>query len=288
MRRLISRPERAGLASLVILCLASIIAFLPAYRDIYRIISWDPDRGYVLLAPLIALYLFWIRRTRLQLVRVSPSYVGLILIISGAVAARIGYHYDVLVAWHGGAILVLIGGMVAVYGVSLIRYFGPALLALFLFVPIPGGIRQAVALPLQYFATELTTVLLHVLGVSAVQRGTMIEINGVGVAVGEACNGMRLLLPLSLLIYCFVFSLPLKAKARVILILISLPVAIFCNVFRLAPTALAYGYAPDWAAEIHDVTGFLMIPVALFGFLAATNLLRWLDMPMTRWRLATA
>ena len=166
--------------------------------------------------------------------------------------------------------------------------FAPAVLVAFAAVPIPGTLRLALAEPLQNFASGLATAVLDLAGVSAVRTGNTIEINGVLVAVGEACNGMRLLIPLGLVIYTFVFSLPLRPVMRGFLLLSSIPVALLCNVVRLVPTAIAYGYLPSQATLIHDVGGWIMLPAAIFILIGLLRLIEWIDIPVSRWRLVTA
>lgn len=246
------------------------------------------EQGYVLLVPCIVLYLVWLRRSRLQYLSLGGSLFGFGLVVLGTFLADQCYKNEILIGWHLGAIVVLIGCLVTMLGLPLIRNFGPALLALVLIVPVPGIIRQGIALPLQQFATLVTARILDFAGIEAIQKGTLIEINGIDVAVGEACNGMRLLVPLGMVVYGFVFSLPLRMPARFLLICASVPIALVSNVLRLIPTSIAYGYLPSSAAAVHDVSGWLMIPMSLILLFAVIKILQWLDVPVTRWRLVTA
>ena len=136
-------------------------------------------------------------------------------------------------------------------------------------------------------ATEVTSFVLQLLGVNAVDTGSLI-INGALVAVGEACNGMRLILPLAIVMYAFVFSLPLRWMTRGVLLFLCIPVALVCNVVRLVPTALAYGYLPEHAVVIHDLGGWLMIPLALLMLVGFLRMLAWMDISVSRYRLVTA
>ncbi len=76
--------------------------------------------------------------------------------------------------------------------------------------------------------------------------------------------------------------------ALCLLIVLSLPVALLCNVLRLIFTALAYGYVPDRAIAIHDLLGWMMIPLAVLLMFGILRLLEWLDLPVARLRLAVA
>jgi exosortase len=130
--------------------------------------------------------------------------------------------------------------------------------------------------------------MLELIGVNAIRSGNVIIINGEQVAVGEACNGLRMVFALTLVVYFVAFSLPLKAGTRAFLLLASPLIAIICNVIRLVPTSLIFGYGNNEVAQhFHTLAGWVMIPVAmgmLFGLLRA---IRWLEFPVTQLRLAS-
>ena len=64
-------------------------------------------------------------------------------------------------------------------------------------------------------------------------------------------------------------------------------IALFCNVARLVPTALFYGYvSTDRAKWFHDLSGWIMRPIALGLLLHVIWLLKWMDFRVTRYGLA--
>ena len=266
-----------------------VILNLAIYRDpladLLGIAMRDSDRSYIVVVPFLAFYLAWLRRSRLRSINLQPSILGPAIIFLGWIGFLIGGFEDIVALWHLGPVLGIIGIIITFLGPNSFRAFGPAFLVLLAVIPIPGRIRQIPAQPLQGLATDVTATILDVVGVPAVQTGNLIEINGATVAVGEACDGMRLLVPLALVIYAFVFSLPLRPLMRTFMILASVPVALMCNVLRLVPTALAYGYVPQFAEITHDIGGWLMIPIAIIALLGLLRLVEWVDIPVSRWRL---
>lgn len=275
------------LAEVAILALLVIAVYWDPIRDIVKIGLRDTDRAYVFIVPVIAGYLAWLRRSRIAALTLRGRWWGPVIIFVGWCCFVTGAYFDVVAMWHFGIISAIIGGLVSFGGLQIIWYFGPPLLILLAVIPIPGSVRQALAQPLQGFATFVTALVLDFFGVPAIRSGNVIQINGNAVAVGEACNGMRLLIPLGLVIFAFVFSLPLKLRFRMLLLLISIPVALVCNVFRLVPSALAYGYLPEFAEMVHDIGGWLMIPLSIGILLLMLRLVEWLDISVSRWRLMT-
>ena len=288
--------ERTGdswLIPMATSCLA-ILVLLLLYRaqivDIVTMALGSTDRGYVFLVPAVAAYLMIIRRSRLRRIRTGRegASLGILFVVGSFLLSWFGKDRDLLAVWQLAPVIGVLGICIAALGVRRVVALGPGFIILLLLVPIPGGVRQALAQPLQLMATEVTSFVLQLLGVNAVRTGSLIDINGALVAVGEACNGMRLVLPLAIVMYAFVFSLPLRWMTRGLMLLLCVPVALVCNVVRLVPTALAYGYFPEHAVLIHDLGGWLMIPLALVMLVGFLRILAWMDISVSRYRLVTA
>ena len=199
----------------------------------------------------------------------------------------LGFNSGIQIVWHGGAGLALIGLVLTFTGLEPLRQFAPVFAVLVFALPVPGAVRQALALPLQSWATAITQALLEAVGVTVTRFGNVLDVGGEQIAVGEACNGMRMVFALSLVVYAFAFGAPLKMTTRIVLLALSPIAAIICNVVRLVPTSLIYGYSSVGRAEwFHDVTGWVMLPIALVMLMALLRLFEWLDLPVVSFRLA--
>lgn len=265
------------------------IAFRDQVTDIVSRAVSGVDFGYVFLSPMVAVYLMLLRRTRIRNLGASPGgWFGIALVVVSFICSSIGEDRSILVLWHAAPLVAMAGLMLAFLGLKRWLALAPGIFVLFAGLPLPGAVRLLVARPLQDFATSVTALVLGLAGVDVQRIGNLIEINGVLVAVGEACNGMRLVLPLAIVIYAFVFSLPLRPRIRLLLVAMSVPVAVACNILRLVPTSLAYGFLEEWASAIHDVGGWAMIPLAIFMMLGILRALEWLEVPVARLRLAVS
>lgn len=272
-----------------LLLLVAVWVARDAWGDMISRALNDPENGQALFAPLVAFYLFWLRRSRLQFLRYRPSIVGPFVLILATTFLWWGIERDVLAVWHGGAVLLLIGCVLTMTGLEVVRQFAPAIICLFFLIPTPGAIRLALASPLQDFATFFTISILDTSGVQAVRDGSVIMIGepAVPVAIGEACNGMRMVFALLLVVFGFVFSAPFRIETRILLLALSPLIALACNVIRLVPTSLVYGHASlDFALQFHWIAGLVMLPLALLILFGIVRLLMWLDIPTMNWRLA--
>jgi exosortase len=260
-----------------------------AIDDIATFAMGQVDNSYILLAPFVAGYLVWLRRSRFQFLRYRPNLIGPLMVAIGLAGSNWGDANGVQVLWHGGVLLAMFGCVYSMTGWELVRQFAPAVIAMALVLPLPGRIRESLAGPAQEFSVVTAHAVLQMLGFEATRAGSVITIAGEPVAVGEACNGMRMVFALGLVVYAFVFSVPFSTTTRLVLIASAPLVALACNIVRLVPTSIAYGWLdPETAEQIHDIGGWLMLPLALLMLMGIVRLMRWLDLPVMNWRLVPA
>jgi exosortase len=289
---MILRPRRAwrarDFAQLgLLLCIGAWLNRQPLW-DMFNIGLRDEEQTHIFIAPLVAAWLLWLRRSRLRYIMVQPSYLGMLVAVLGWLLSWWGFETGTQIAWHAGAVMSLMGILLSMTGMTPVHVLAPVF-AVFLFVlPIPGRIRHDIALPLQELATTVTHSILEFIGVNAIKTGNIIIINGEQVAVGEACNGMRMVFALTLVVYAFAFGTPLKPATRAILLLASPLIAMLCNVIRLVPTSLIFGYgSSDAAQNFHDLAGWVMLPIAMLMLVGLLRTIRWLEFPVTQLRLVS-
>jgi exosortase/archaeosortase family protein len=82
-----------------------------------------------------------------------------------------------------------------------------------------------------------------------------------------------MVVPLLLVCWMFAFITPLRGWVRWSIILLSPAMALVCNVIRLIPTVLMYGYADrGLAGKFHDYAGWPMILVAFLILMLGVKL----------------
>ena len=278
----------SGIIACCLLIGVAIWAAAAPLRDILSIAMNDEENSHILLVPIVAAWMVWLRKTRLAMVPMRLSVLGPIVILAGWGLALYGFDQGVQIAFHGGALLVVIGAFLTFTGFAPLRHFAVVIPLLFFALPVPGRIRQQIAIPLQEIAARVTEETLTICGVNVARLGNLLEINGQQIAVAEACNGMRMVFALALVVFAFAFSMPLRTVPRLILLALAPMIALVCNVIRLVPTALFYGFGDAEVAEkFHDISGWVMLPVAFVILWKVMDLMKWLDLPVERFHLAT-
>lgn len=283
-----------GVGALVLMAVAALLT-RHAWADILRIATDREESSHIFLVPVVFAWLVWVRRERLRYCYPIGQALGPIMIAVGWLISWYGYYNAVLAFWHAGAVAIVLGALFSVVGADVLRRFLPAFVVLGFLVPVPGVIRQQVALPLQGQLATLTQQIFGLAGVAVERSGNMLTINGHDVAIAEACNGMRMVFALVLVSYAFAFGTPLRGYVRFVILAATPISALGCNVLRMIPTVWLYGrkdqpllgVSGERVAEtFHDAAGWIMLVVAFLLLMGIIKMLRWALLPVTPYTLA--
>jgi exosortase len=131
-------------------------------------------------------------------------------------------------------------------------------------VPLPALVYNALAAPLQLFASSVATGLAQMLGTSVYRDGNIIHLANASLGVAEACSGLHSLSALVVASLLLGFLAEASVTGRVLLLVLSVPLAIAVNVLRVTGTALLADYRLDLAMGFyHSFSGWL---VFVLGF----------------------
>lgn len=276
--------QRWGFADgawLVGLVSLAVLATWPLWAEMYSIGLHSEEDSQILLAAPVALWLVWLRRGRLRTLRPSRSYWGIGVVLLGLALERVGIATATELGRHLGALVVLLGAVMVAVGPRTVGAFLPAVLALLFLLPVPGRVRQQIAVPLQEISARISEATINLFGGAVERSGNLLLINGEQVAVAEACNGMRMVSALALIAFAFVFSVPMRHSVRLLLLVLSPLVALLVNIVRLIPTVLFYGYTePNTADLFHDLSGWAVLGLALLVLWGMLSLMRWIEIPI--------
>lgn len=273
-------PRGRMVLTLALMALA-LFACRDAWLDILRIVQKDEEASHILLVPIVFARILWVRRGELKEWVPKASLWGVGITLIGIGLWLFGNIRAMQVVWHFGAVLALFGAFVSMNGLDIVRRLWPAFLVLVFLMPLPGVIRHPLALFLQNASAKLTEIVIVAIGFELTRYGNLLVINDYTVGVAEACNGMRMVSMLILIVFAFVFSERVRPWVRVLLIASAVPIAILCNILRLVPTVLAYGYfSPELADQLHDWLGWILAFASYFGLMGVLWLMRWLLLPV--------
>ncbi len=274
-----------ALPLLAILC---VVATFDIWAEIARIAWMDEEHSHIFLAPLVAAWLVWVRRGRIQQCRPRLMWIGPIIVMAGWALLTYGYQFGIATFWYGGAVVALFGCVWSVVGVEVVAKFAPAFGVLVFMIPIPAIVRQPLAMELQRATAQATQMFLEIGGITVERSVNLLTINGTEVAIAEACNGMRMVFALILVSYAFAFGSPLRGPVRVLILLLSPLSALVCNVIRLIPLVWLHGYGtPATTEKFHEISAYVMVLVAYLLLLGVLRLMNWAMVPVKYFNLAT-
>ena len=266
----ISRGRHVRLASAV--KLAILIALLAAlYAEVLADLAaewWTvSSSSYGMLIPPIALYIAYMQRASLLAIPARPDLRGLLLVglacltlIAGNLAAEFFLTRI--------SIVPLTAGMAwTFWGRQRLHALAFPLVLLATMVPLPAIIYNALAAPLQLFASGAATSAAQAAGVSIYRQGNIIQLANTSLGVAEACSGLQSLSALLVASLLVGFVENASTAGRVLLFLLASPLAILVNVFRIAGTAVLADYNLEFALGFyHSFSGWLIFVLG-FGSL---------------------
>lgn len=247
--------KRAALAGVTILLLLA--CYASTLHGMFQQWMSDEDMGHGAAVPVVVLWIVWRERQRWRSLPLEPSAWGLALLGAGA-AMHLAGTLGVGLFASSVAFLISIAGVVLCFGgFRLLRSWSfPFLLALFM-LPKLAIVYNQVTLPLQLAASKLAAGILTTAGIGVIREGNILDVHGHRVAVAEACNGIRYLLPLGFVAVLFAYLVDPKPWMRAAVLAATVPLAILANAFRVAASA--------WVPAFDSGTPHELLGVAIFA-----------------------
>ena len=241
------------------------VLYAPIVPDMVK--DWYNDDNYShgFMVPLIAGYFLYMKRRELLDAEVAPTWVGFLVILAGLA--------QLLLAWVGveyfnmrASLVVIVSGIVLfIFGREAFRICRFSLFYLFLMIPIPYIIYDAIAFPLKLFVTKVSVMFLQLLGVIVLQEGNIIMFPSTTLEVADACSGIRSLMSLIALSVAYAYFLKISTLKRWIIIVSAVPIAIATNAIRVIITGILAQWWGAKAAEgfFHEFAGLAVFALAL-------------------------
>jgi exosortase len=222
-----------------------------------------PEAGHGLLLAPVAIWLAW--KSGIRPDAKGNMLMGALMLVMAVLIRYMAGLAAELFTMRASMILALGGLTVYHYGFKqLIHWWLPFLLAC-LAIPLPELVTQAMALPLQFKASQMGAALLKMREIPVRLTGNVIRIPGNELFVTEACSGLRsltALLSLAVLLGGLVLQKPIT---RLVLVVLAVPIAVAINGIRVFLTGfLVYFVDPALGKGFMHITeGWLLFLVSL-------------------------
>jgi exosortase len=266
------------------LLIGIVFAFHAGIRDMVGIWYTKADYSHGFLVPFIAGYILYTRREKLPKLVEWPDPLGLPLILVGvALSLYCGISNHAREFGQGvGLILSLTGAVMLLLGRAGLLWAWPGLGFLLFMVKMPDSIEILFTFKLRQIATEASNFILQTIGYPsyiAGQGGTIIHVGDVRLGVEWACSGLSMVLTFVALGTAFaILSTQRPTSDRIWVFISSIPIAIISNIIRITITSIVYIWGWKWLGDriVHDLAGWLMMPLAMGFMWAELRLIDWL------------
>jgi len=221
------------------------------------------------LIPVASLWLIWQRREALRRVPRHPSFGGVALLVPCLVMHLLATWWDVGFV-SGFAMIGVVWALVWIaWGRPVLWTLRFPLLFLLFMVPLPGILLIAISFQMKLMAASLATMVIKLIGIPALQAGSMIQVPGITVVVDDTCSGLRSLISLIALSTLWTSLLPPHALRwhRLSIVAASVPIALASNMMRVIVLVLLSAiYGPQVAESfIHYGSGIVVFGIALLA-----------------------
>lgn len=238
----------------------------------------EPQYSHGFVIPLMAAGLAWWRRGKIPPGRAKSGIAGLGVLVLAMLCHLIAndLYLEALDAF--AFVLAFAGVVLLVWGHRLFRGLWPAIGFLAFMMPLPFQLERMLSGPLQTAGAAEATWYIQTLGIPAVAEGSTIVLGETRLGVEEACSGLRMLM-VFLAISVAAMILSERTRWEKLLILLSaVPIALICNISRIVATAAAHHWMGRETADLifHDLSGWLMMPMAIVLLLIELRVFDWL------------
>lgn len=226
------------------------------------------EYSHAYLLPVIALFLVWQKKDKLEQIPFQGSWLGLLVAVAG-IALFFAGDLATLFVIVQYAFLVVFAGVVLSYmgwrGFTII--WVPLLILLFM-VPLPNFLFNNLSAQLQLISSQLGVAVIRLFGISVYLEGNVIDLGVFKLQVVEACSGLRYLFPLMTLGFIAAYFFKGAFWKRAIIFLSSIPITVLMNSFRIGVIGVLVENWGKSMAEgfLHDFEGWAV-------FMACTALI---------------
>jgi exosortase len=257
--------------------------YAPLVSDLAQEWARFPNLSHGFAIPLIAGYLVWARRDRLESLALAPAEWGLAVLPLGLAALVVGVRGDEPFVARASLPVTLLGLTLVLAGWRVTREVWPGIAYLVFMIPLPWATLKLVTYRSRLFDAAVSAGALEGLGVPVFRDGVLLHLPGITLEVADECSSIPAIAALLSLGVAYASLTRRPLAIRVVLIIATLPLAITANIVRITSVAAAVYYIGPWTLRTayHMFNGTVNFIVTLGLLLLLDSLLMRVA---ARWR----
>lgn len=237
----------------------------------------DPESGHGLLLAPVSIWLAW--KSGLLPSRVGAPALGTLVLVAAVLLRGASELAAELFTMRMSLVMALAGLVIFYWGVRQVLSWWLPFTLVALSVPLPELLRSAIAVPLQFIASQMGAALLEWRQIPVRLTGNIIDIPGHRLFVAEACSGLRsltALLALGVLMGGMWLRYPVS---RVALLILAVPIAIAVNGVRVFLTGFLVYFVDPALGDgfMHLTEGWLLFLVSFLLIVGTAAVVKWVE-----------
>jgi exosortase D (VPLPA-CTERM-specific) len=235
-----------------------------------------PEFSHGPLLPLVAAFLVWQQRDRLETMAFKGHWAGPAIVAVACAMYVLGSIGAVYTLQQYAFVVAIAGLALSLCGARAFPLLVAPLVVLVLMIPQPNFILNNLSAKLQLLSSSIGVAVIRALGISVFLEGNIIDLGNYRLQVLEACDGMRYLFPLMTIGLLIAFFYKGAMWKRVTVFLLSVPITVLMNSLRVGMIGVLVDRWGAWMAEgfLHEFQGwmvFMLSAMLLIGCLALMN-----------------
>ena len=266
-----------------------LLSLLPFWDGLSRMWGWwidAPEYSHGLLIPPVAAFLIWQQKDRLERMRFTGSWWGVLLIVVGGAFLVLGQLGTVYTVVQYAYVITLFGLILSFLGWPAFRVIAIPLLILLFMIPLPQFVLANLSTKLQLLSSQIGVFVIRLFNISVFLEGNVIDLGGYKLQVEDACSGLRYLFPLMTLGFLMAYFYKGALWKRVALFLSSIPITVLMNSIRVGAIGVMVEHWGIEMAEgfLHEFQGWMVFMVSTAVMLGEVALLNRVGHESGSWR----
>lgn len=256
-----------GLLEWVPIFIGLALLFIPTYWRLAQTIWSTDEQGHGPIILGLALWYIAQQRHQIHALAYQPKkIIGLSLFIFGLFAYCLGRSQDILLLEVGAQIPVVSGILLLSRGFAALKILWFPLFFLIFMVPLPGGLVDALTMPMKIAVSWGAEHLLYYFDFPVSRSGVILQVGQYKLLVADACAGLHTLFTLEALGLLYLHWVKHESYFRnFTLAVLIIPISYSANTIRVIILCLVTYYFGDAAGQgfIHGFAGMVLFITAL-------------------------
>jgi exosortase D (VPLPA-CTERM-specific) len=285
-RPVVYRMTPLAFGLLVIGTLALAAPFWRSIEWMWTVWTQLPEYSHGPMLPLVAAFLAWQQRDRLERLPFYGSWWGPVLLAVAGFFLLLGKLGSVSTIQQYALVLGFAGLVLSLTGGRAFRLLAAAMIVLLLMVPQAPFVLANLSANLQLLSSQIGVAFIRAMGITVFAEGNVIDLGVYRLQVVEACDGLRYLFPLMAIGLLIAYFYKGAMWKRVLVFLASIPITILMNSLRVGTIGVMVEHWGVRMAEgfLHEFQGWMVFMLSAGLLIGLTALLNRVGAEQGTWR----